>query len=169
VRWISIAGLIVALGIASIFAHTSAPVAAQDGTPVPGTLEIAPGVVAEEVLIPAGEPAIFRFHIDPGASVSFPDTDPSLSLVVVEAGTLTASFDGPIGITRAGAADAPAEAVAAGTEFTASIGDYFVAPASTALELGNDGTETVTLLVATLFPPVSGATGTPEARITGRG
>ena len=160
-RWISVAGLITVLAVAAVVAPGMAPVTvAKEGTPASGTLELAPGVVAEEMLIPAGEPAIFRIPIEPGAAVAFDDTDPSLSLVLVERGALTATFQGPISVTGAGAGGAPDEPVAAGAELTAGVGDSFVAPANTAVDQDNAGAEGVTLLIATLVPAAGAGSGT---------
>jgi quercetin dioxygenase-like cupin family protein len=166
-RWISVAALFFALAAYGVIAPMASRTAlAQESAATPGTLEIAPGVTAEEVVIPAGEPQIFRFHFERGSTVSFDDTDPSISLVYVETGTLTATFQGPISISRAAAADAPDEPVAAGQKFTATTGDYFVAPGNTAVELRNDGAEPLTLLIATLIPtaPAGGVPmGTPAS------
>ena len=166
-RWITAVALISMLAVtgavAPIASHTAL---AQESAATPGTMEIASGVIAEEVVIPAGEPQIFRFHFDPGASVSFDDTDPSISLVYVETGKLTATFQGPISVSRAASAGSPAEPVAADKEFTATTGDYFVAPGNTAVELRNDGSEPLTLLVATLIPATGGVAspmGTPAS------
>ena len=84
-RWIAAIALFMTLAVVGAIAPMASHTAlAQESAATPGTMEIAPGVIAEEVLIPAGEPQIFRFHFDPGTKVSFDDTDPSISLVYVE-------------------------------------------------------------------------------------
>ena len=158
----SVVLLLVLLGLGPL----ALPSAAQDATPPARTLEIAPGVTAEEVPAEPGSPPLFRIHLDPGAAVAFDDTDPSLSLVYVEDGTVTFTIAAPVSVTRAGAEDQAAEPIVAAVEFTAGPGDYFIAPANTAAELRNDGTDPATILVASMIPRGAGmgtssASGTP--------
>jgi hypothetical protein len=65
-------------------------------------MEIAPGVTAEEVPTEPGNPPVFRIHLDPGAAAAFDDTDPWLSLVYVEEGTVTFTIAAPVCVTRGG-------------------------------------------------------------------
>jgi hypothetical protein len=160
----SVVLLLVLLALGSL----ARPSAAQDATPPAQTMEIAPGVTAEEVPTELGNPPVFRIHLDPGAAAAFDDTDPSLSLVYVEEGTVTFTIAAPVSVTRGGAEDQSAEPILAAVEFTAGPGDYFIAPANTAAELRNDGTDPATILVASIVPRGAGmdttsASGTPAS------
>ena len=127
---------------------------AQQGTPPPGGFEIAPGVTAEALAFAAGQeaPSLYRLTFVPGVTYAVAPA-PELSLVYGEAGALTITLDLPITITRAGATDAPGEAVAAGTEFTLAAGDYAVFPPLVGGEVRNEGREAASVLVAAIVPP----------------
>jgi quercetin dioxygenase-like cupin family protein len=138
------------------------PAAAQDATLPADGMQVAPGVTVEEVPSKPGNPPVYRIHLDPGASVAFDNTDPSISLVFVEQGTVAFTIAAPVSVTRAGAVDQPAEPVVAAVEFTSGPGDYFIAPANTAAQLRNPGSEPATVLVASILPSTTGS-GTPSA------
>ena len=127
---------------------------AQQGTPPPGGFEIAPGVTAEGLAFAAGQeaPSLYRLTFAPGVTYAVAPA-PEISLVYGEAGVLTATLDAPITIARAGATDAPGEAVAAGTEFTLAAGDYAAFPPLVGGEVRNEGREAASVLVAAIVPP----------------
>jgi hypothetical protein len=137
---------------------------AQQGTPAAESFEFAPGVVGYPLAFAEGQdiPALYRVTVAPGAVLAGGQIDPSIGLVSVEAGVLRAIIAAPVAITRGGGAGTP-EIVAAGTEFTAEAGDYFVTPPSVAGEYRNDGQEEVSVLVASILPsPMApAAPGTP--------
>ncbi len=80
------------------------------------------------------------------------DPAPEISLGYVEVGALAITLDAPVTVTRAGAATAPGEAVAAGTEFTLAAGDYVVLPLLVDGEVRNDGQEAASVVVAAIIP-----------------
>ena len=133
---------------------------AQEGTPAP-SFEIAPGVTAEALAFAAGQeaPALYRLTFAAGVTYTVIPA-PEISLGYVEAGTLTFTLDAPVTVTRAGATDAPGEAVAAGTEFELATGDYTTLPPLVGGEARNDGQEAASIVVAGIIP--SGA-ATPTA------
>jgi hypothetical protein len=139
---------------------------AQDGTPAAESFEFAPGVVGYPLAFAEGQegPALYRVTVAPGAILAGGQVDPAISLVSVEAGALRVTIAAPVAITRGGGAGTP-EIVAAGTEFTAQAGDYFVTPPSVAGEYRNDGQEEASVLVASILPSaMAPATpGTPTA------
>ena len=126
---------------------------AQDATSPPGAVEIAPGVTAEVLAVAEGQavPPLFRLRFAPGAAYPASETDPSISLVYAEAGTLTFTIEAQVTITRAGATGAR-DVRAAGTAFTLEPGDYFVFPPLVAGEARNDGQDPAAILVAALVP-----------------
>ena len=134
---------------------------AQEGTPPPGGFEIAPGVTAEALAFAAEQeaPALYRLTFAPGVTYAF-DPAPEISLAYVEVGALAITLDAPVTVTRAGATDAPGEAVAAGTEFTLVVGDYVVLPPLVDGEVRNDGQEAASVVVAGIVPS---AVATPMA------
>jgi hypothetical protein len=155
---------ILAVLLVSLVASRATGVGAQDATPAPLGFELAPGVTAEDVAPPEGSPALFRLQIAAGVTFQASDgTDPSITLVYGETGTLTVLVEAPVTINRAGATGQPGETVAAGTEFEVRPGDYFVAPPNVAAQIRNDGTAPATLLAATIVPPQASAAGTPTS------
>ena len=153
----------VLLGLVAI-GRVGPDTAAQEGTPPP--FEIAPGVIAEAIAFAPGQetPSLYRLTFAPG--VVYPIAPaPDISLVYAEAGSLTFTLDAPVTVTRAGASDAPGEAVAAGAEFTLGEGDYTAFPLLVGGEARNDGREAATVTVAAIVPPgmASPVAGTPAA------
>ena len=145
-----------------LVAHRVGPtVDAQEGTPPAGGFEIAPGVTAEALAFAAEReaPPLYRLTFAPGVTYSF-DPAPEISLVYVEAGALAITLDAPVTVTRAGATDAPGEAVAAGTEFTLRAGDYAAFPPLVDGEVRNAGQEAASVMVAGIVPS---AMATPTA------
>jgi hypothetical protein len=137
---------------------------AQEGTPAAESFEFAPGVVGYPLAFAEGQegPVLYRVTVAPGAILAGGQIDPAISLVSVEAGAVRVTIAAPVAITRGGGAGTP-EIVAAGTEFTAEVGDYFVTPPSVAGEYRNDGQEEVSVLVASILPSTMApaAPGTP--------
>lgn len=126
---------------------------AQEGTPPAGGFEIAPGVTAEALAFAEGQqaPSLYRLTFGPGVIYQVAPA-PEISLAYVETGTLTITLDAPVTITRAGATDAPGEAVAAGTEFRLDVGDYVALPPLVSGEVRNDGQEAASVMVAAIVP-----------------
>ena len=142
-------------------------VLAQEGTPAPtdDTFPLPPGVTSQPLgsgtvaSLPATPARIemLRVTFAPGSVLRLPAASPSLALVYVESGTLTARIDAPIAITRAAPSGSTSkrEEIAAGTQFMAGPGDSFVGPAHTMVEARNDGQEPLTLLMAVVQPAPS--------------
>ena len=137
---------------------------AQEGTPPAEGMEFAPGVLAYALAVAEGqeEPSLYRVTFAPDAVLTGGETDPSISLISMEAGSLTVTIGAPVAITRGGGAGAP-EIVEAGTAFTAQAGDYFVIPPLVAGEYRNDGQEEASAVVAAIMPAgmATAAVGTP--------
>lgn len=110
-------------------------------------------MTAEALAFAPGQeaPALYRLTFAPGVTYSI-DPAPEISLVYGEAGTLTFTLDAPVTITRAGATNAPGEAVAAGAEFMLEAGDYTVFPPLVSGEVRNDGQEAASVVVASIVP-----------------
>jgi len=153
-----------------------------EGNPVAGQVAT-PQAEAEGVVLPAGVTAarlaaglaepfslapsvleLVRFTFAPGAVLHLPEENPSLALVYVEAGTLTARVAAPVLITRAAPIGIPStpEAIAVGTEFRAGPGGSFVGPPHVAVEARNDESEPLVLLMAVLEPAVGLGAATPR-------
>ena len=162
-----------------------------DGTP--GAEDVLPqGVTFEAIGYGSAEslPAtpvsvsVFRLRFEPGAGLSVGEGDPSLALVSVESGALTAVVEAPMTILRAAGEGTPfpeeAESVPAGEEFTLEEGDSALFPANVAGEVRHDGSDPTVVLVAEIAPAAGGgedageheghaAIGTPVAGSTGAG
>lgn len=124
---------------------TLRPAAAQEATPAASPAaegELPPGVSLEFI---AGAPVaelpptsasmvLVRLTLQPGAVLPVSPDDPSGSLVVVEAGTLTVRFED------------------AATESTYGLGDAFYGPPFVAGEVSNRGPEPAVLLLAIVAP-----------------
>ncbi len=135
---------IIAFGVASV-------ASAQNATPPP--FEIAPGVTAEALAFAPGEeaPALYRVTFAPGVTYAITPAS-EISLIYQETGALTFTLDAPVTVTRAGATDAPGEAMEADTEFTLEEGDYMAFPPLGAGEARNDSEEEVSVVVASILP-----------------
>lgn len=158
---------LVTVMLLGVFAlHAQPVVVAQEGTPTTEGFEFAPGVLGYALAYAEGEaePSIYRLTLAPAATLSGGDADPSITLVLVEAGSLTVTIDAPVAITRGRDSGTP-EIVETGTEFTAESGDYLVIPPRVVGEYRNDGQEETSLLVAALYPAEAATTamGTPAA------
>ena len=142
-------------------------VVAQEATPAPAgeAFPLPPGVTSQPLgsdtvaTLPATPARIemLRVTFAPGSALRLPAESPSLALVYVEAGTLTARIEAPVAITRAASPGAAPdrEEIPAGTEFSAGPGDSFIGPAHTPVEVRNDGQEPLTLLMAVVQPAPS--------------
>ena len=118
---------------------------------------IATGPLPADMEVPAGI-SMFRIYLDGGSSFPIDPNDPTTALAYVEQGTLTVAIDKDITVLHAGPenqepTDQDFENMAAGQQFTMTVGDSAVFPAHTSGTVSNDGTEQVVLLVAELEPP----------------
>jgi len=129
-------------------------VVAQEGTPgPPDSFELAPGVIASNMVFVEGQenPSLYRLSFAPG--VSYPvQESPGLELVYMESGTMTVRLNAPVTVASLNATDGSGESVAADTEFTLSAGHFFVLAPGVSAEVRNDGEETATVSVAGLIP-----------------
>ena len=109
---------------------------------------VAPLAVAERQEIPA----LYRLRFAPG-SVLFADTsDPSVSLVYVETGTISISIKAPVAVTRAGAIGRSPEIVVTETAILLRAGEYLVVPSFAEGTYRNEGQEVTSLLVSAIVP-----------------
>ena len=142
-RRFSVPVSIVAAVLLGVLALIAQPVAiAQEGTPSAEGMVFAPGVVAQPLAFAEGQdvPALYRVTFAPDAALTGGQNDAWISLVSMEAGSLTVTFAAPIAITRGGGAGTPV------------MGEF-----------RNDGQEEVSLLAAAIVPSgmATPAAGTP--------
>ena len=173
-RLVSLGSVVVLIGL-MVLIGSRTPVTAQDATPDAAEAGVPEGISFEltsfgavDTLPPS--PAmvdLYRVTVEPGASASFSETDPSLGLHVVESGTLTIGrFSAEVVVTRAASMATPGahaqEVVPVGTDATLGPGDTFVFPPFVAGEWRNDSAEPVVLTVVLIAPAGAGAaTPTP--------
>jgi hypothetical protein len=115
----------------------------------PESFELAPGVMADNVVFVEGSesPVLYRLHFEPG--VVYPvEPGVNLELVHVEAGSLTLTLDAPITVGQLGQNGSVGETVSAGTEVTLSTGQFFVLQPGIGGEVRNNGSETATVSIA---------------------
>src|SRR5215207_2405249 len=138
------------------------PTSAQESTPAATGVEISPGVTFE--LMPASEdpPSLYRLRFAPGATLSFVD-DPAISLVYVESGALSLQLDTAISDARPEVSSGDEEE--ADTVLSLTGGDYFVLPPLVAGEIGNEGQEPMSIVIAAITPSMipAAAMATPVA------
>jgi hypothetical protein len=177
-----LACLLVALVLVGLTALTGAPAptSAQSATPQAG-MAMPPGVtftalaLGQVATLPAApaDLGLFRMTMAAGATYTISANDPSLALVLIEAGTLTFKSAGPTTVTRAaammamatpGAAMMPAtETIPANTSTTLNPGDSLVGLPNVAADISNAGTQPVSVLVALVAPAMGGPMATPAA------
>ena len=136
---------------------------AQESTPAVTTgVEVAPGVTFE--LMPASDvpPSLYRLRFAPDATLSFVD-DPAISLVYVESGALSLQLDAAINDARPEGSSGDEEE--ADTVLSLTGGDYFVLPPLVAGEIGNEGQEPMSIVIAAITPSMipAAAMATPVA------
>ena len=155
------------LGVGLLLTAMVITASAQEATPAsepmgpPDVFEIAPGVTADSAVFVEGQeaPSLYRLNFAPGVTYPIaPSTN--LELVYVETGILVVELDAATTVSQLDTPDAPGLPVPAGTEFTVSIGEYFVLPPGAAGVVRNEGDYTATVSVAGIAPGVS---ATPEA------
>lgn len=145
--------------------RATAAVAQEEGTPAASEgARLEPIGVAPAVELAAGRAALLllRLTIEPGGRFAS-DADPSLNLVAVEDGAVTARVEAPVVVVRlpSDGRQATPERVAAGEEFLAEPGTSFLLPPATAVEIRNDEEEEAVLLLATLSPRAADGAATP--------
>jgi quercetin dioxygenase-like cupin family protein len=172
----SISALLISLMIATVAglgmnlgtrAQDATPPAGQQGGAPEGVsfVTLASGTI--QVLSPGTANLVLgRIKLDPGATLPFDPTDPSVDLVYMTSGTLTFTIDAPMTVARGVEAGTPIptepEAIPANTEFTLSDGDSALFPPNAGGEVRNDGDEEATAWVTNvaLFTTTAG-TPTP--------
>lgn len=138
-------------------------ISAQDATPPgeamgpPESFEIAPGVVADNMVFAEGEEAPVRYRLSFESGVVYPvEPSANLELIYAESGSLVMTFDTAVAVGRIGDV-VGGEVVPAGTEFTLEAGQFLVLQPGVSGEVRNDGTETAAVVVAGLNPAGAGA------------
>jgi hypothetical protein len=170
-RSLSILVTLVAVSFAVVLAGGRTLVNAQEGTPEAAEGAIPEGVSFEQTsfgTVEAFPPAtvnLYQVRVEPGASFSFPETDPGLGLHVIESGTMTLfGFTADLTVTRAAGMATPGaqsqEVVPAGSEVTLGPGDSFTWEPYVAGEVRNDGSDPLLFVTITLHPV---GAATPEA------
>lgn len=150
-------------------------ISAQDATPpagpmeFPDSFELAPGVVADNMVFAEGaeEPAVYRLTFDAGVAYPvMPSTH--LEVIYMESGSLTMTLDAAVVVTQLGDTESGGEIVPANTEFTLETGQFIVLQPGVSGEVRNDGSEPASVSVAGLTPAGVGMpTGTPAATPAG--
>jgi quercetin dioxygenase-like cupin family protein len=182
----SISALLISLMIATVAglgmnlgtrAQDATPPAGQQGGAPEGVsfVTLASGTI--QVLSPGTANLVLgRIKLDPGATLPFDPTDPSVDLVYMTSGTLTFTIDAPMTVARGVEAGTPIptepEAIPANTEFTLSDGDSALFPPNAGGEVRNDGDEEATAWVTNvaLFTTTAGTpTPTPTDTVVARG
>ena len=151
--------------------ETTPPADQAAGTPEPARFRpVAAGFI--EVLSPSTANVVLgRISLQPGDSIPFDPTDPSVLLVSIASGELTFRVDVPMSVargTRAGT-PTPPEPIAADTEFTLRRADSAIFPGTMAGEVRNAGTGQATAWVVdmvyrevdTVYRTEAAATPTP--------
>lgn len=150
--------------IALIMVTMAVSSSAQDATPpaapmgFPESVEIAPGVVADNLLFAQGAeaPSVYRLTFEAG--VVYPIMPgPSLELGYMESGALVMTLDVPVTVMQVGNPEGQGESVSPGTEFTLETGSYIVLQPGASGEIRNDSEAPAMLSVVGLIPPGSGA------------
>jgi hypothetical protein len=115
-------------------------------------------VTAEALAFAPGaqSPSLYRLTFAPG--VTYPvEPAPEITLGYMETLTLSLTMETSVTVFRAGAADAPAETIPAGTDVTVQAGDYLVLPLLAAGDVRNAGTVPASVMVASVGPDSVGA------------
>lgn len=162
-RWFTIMvfGVSLALGAASGAVAQDASPEAEGGPPAGLTDEILAVGMATE--LPASPAIMLMQHVTiaPGADIPGDAADPTLSLFLVESGSLQMSTSARLMVIRADALAAALQApgampemeeIAAGSAFTLEKGDSVLIPPGIGGGLRNDGTEPAVLLATQIFP-----------------
>ena len=169
---ILLAGLVVAAGRLPAVAQqqdadNAGTPAAEDFIPEGVTFEALGFGSAEALQEAPGEVALFRIGVEPGAFFPIDPGDPALALVYLENGTVTINVDAPIMVLRAAGEGTPfpeeQEEMPAGTEFTLQAGDSAIFPPRVGGEARNEGSEQVSLLVASVGPGLDAGAATPTS------
>jgi len=164
-RRLSVVLLSIVILVGSLVLGGGRLVAAQDATPAAGDEEDFPEGLTFELLglgetdvLPSTpvEIGLVRVTFAPGASFPAEADDPSIALIVIEAGAITFNIEAPVTVLHSVGNEeqtaADFEEMPAGQDFTMEVGDSAVFPASVAGELRNDGTEDAVLLLAFIDP-----------------
>lgn len=149
---------------------TAVGISAQDATPPggamgpPDSFEIAPGVVATDMVFAEGEaPVSYRLSFEAGVVYTV-EPSGNLELGYLEFGSLVFTFDAAVVTGQVGDLEAGGDVVPAGTEVTLEAGQFLVLQPGVSGEARNDGNEPAVLSVAGLTPGGGAAPmATPEA------
>lgn len=143
--------LIVVSMAASISAQEATPPAEQMGPP--DSFEIAPGVVADNMVFAEGSEAPVKYRLTFEAGVVYEVMPgPNLELGYMESGSLAMTLDAPVTVRQANDPQGEGEMYSAGTEFTLEAGDFMVLLPGVGGEIRNDSDEPASLSVAGLTP-----------------
>lgn len=153
-----------AFAIAVMMVATGIGISAQEATPAtdvtgpPESVELAPGVVGDNLLFAEGaaEPTNYRLTFQPGVVYTVWPSQ-NLELVFVESGSLVGSLDGTVVVTALGDTGSGGEIVPAGTEYTMRAGQFIVLQPGMGGEIRNEGSEPASISIAGLTPAGAGA------------
>ena len=141
---------------------------AQDATPTVEEEDAVYEYIGSGVTdtLPPGpaELLLFRIVMAPGTALPFSPDDPSVVLVVVEAGVVTFQVEAPVTVRRAGEFDAQQEeAIPTGEAFVLETGDSAILPPNLEGEVRNEGSEPGTIMVSNIALVEDSGPATPEA------
>jgi hypothetical protein len=160
--------VVVVLALASAFVGHHPAISAQEGTP---NVVVSQQINAQQILfgyldsVPPTPLSVtfYRVAMPPGAKISGDRGDPGLGLHVVESGTVTATFDGDVPMTRNGQ---PNGTLRAGQVGHFGPGEGFIWLPPSGGEFRNDRAQPAVIQIVLLYPqkgtPVPGsASATP--------
>lgn len=129
----------------------------------PDSFEIAPGVVADNMVFAEGmdAPVSYRLTFQDGVVYEIGAT-PSLEIGYMESGSLVMTVDAPVTVKHVDDSQGEGETYSAGTEFTINAGEFMVLQPGVGGEIRNESGEPAMLSVAGLTP-AGGSIATPAA------
>lgn len=157
--------------LAMFMVSFTAAIAAQEASPpaapmdMPTSFELAPGVVADNVIFAEGaeSPASYRLTFAAGVIYEVMPS-PNLEVVYMESGSMVLTLDMGVTVFQLGDTEGAGEHFAADTEITLEAGDYLVMQPGVGGEVRNDSDEPAAASVSGLMPVAPGGIqeATPE-------
>lgn len=167
--------IVTLFSIAAVLMLSMVGISAQDATPpgdemaFPDSFELAPGVVADNMLFAEGamEPSAYRLTFEPGVVYTVAPSA-NLEVTYMESGSLVMTLDAAVTVTQLGDVESGGEVVAANTAFTAEAGQFLVLQPGVSGEVRNEGDEPAVVSVSGLTPAGDSAPLASHAESRGR-